>query len=123
MLFYDFGNVVLAYAIFNFLFDIGIKEIFVEISIVVAHDGVNTFAIAKPNTPQGDELELLMLVVEAYEKEHCQIPVPTAIEAIKFRMEQNGLLQKDLVDIIGDKAVVSKVLSGERGLTLGMVKI
>ncbi len=79
-------------------------------------------SVAKPNTPQGDELELLMLVVEAYEKKHYQIPVPSAIEAIRFRMEQEGLLQKDLIPFIGDKAIVSKVLRGERGLTLPMIR-
>ncbi|OGL61538.1 MAG: hypothetical protein A3I72_08570 [Candidatus Tectomicrobia bacterium RIFCSPLOWO2_02_FULL_70_19] len=75
-----------------------------------------------PNTPEGDRLELLATLVEEYEKDHFPIEKPTPIEAILFRMEQQGLEQKDLIPYIGSKSKVSEVLSGKRRLTLRMVR-
>ena len=77
---------------------------------------------AKPNTPKGDELDVLMLLVEKYEEEYYAIPASDPIEAIKFLMEQNGLSRKDLEPYIGTSGRVSEVLSRKRNLTLAMIK-
>ena len=77
---------------------------------------------AKRNTPEGDELDLLSLVIDKYEKEHFPIDLPDPIEAIKYRMEQLGYKQKDLADIIGLKSRVSEILNKKRKLTLEMVR-
>ena len=77
---------------------------------------------AKPNTPQMDELEVLATLIEAYEDQHYKIDAPDPIEAIKFRMEQEGLKQKDLVDIVGSKSRVSEVLNRKRKLTIEMIR-
>jgi len=73
---------------------------------------------SKKGTPKGDQLELVMLLVEDYEKKHCPIDPPNAIDAIKFRMDQAGLKQSDLVPYIGPRGRVSEILSGKRDLTL-----
>ena len=77
---------------------------------------------AKPNTPQMDELEILTTLVEAYEEQHYKIDAPNPIDAIKFRMEQEGLKQKDLVAIIGSKSRVSEILNKKRKLTIEMIR-
>jgi HTH-type transcriptional regulator / antitoxin HigA len=77
---------------------------------------------AKPRTPQGDELELLATLVEIYEREHEPVPPPDPLEAIRFRMEQEGLKPKDLIPFIGSRSRVSEVLSGRRSLTLKMIR-
>jgi HTH-type transcriptional regulator/antitoxin HigA len=77
---------------------------------------------AKPNTPQMDELEVLTTLVEAYEEQHYKIESPDPIEAIKFRMEQEGLKQKDLVAIVGSKSRVSEILNKKRKLTIEMIR-
>ncbi len=75
------------------------------------------------NTPAGKKLSLLTLVIKDYEKKHfAPARKPTPIESIKFRMEQQGLRQVDLVPYIGSSGRVSEVLSGKRSLTLGMIK-
>jgi len=76
----------------------------------------------KPNTPQMDELEVLTTLVEAYEEQHYKIDAPDPIEAIKFRMEQEGLKQKDLISIVGSKSRVSEVLNKKRKLTIEMIR-
>jgi len=70
---------------------------------------------------EGDELEILALLVEKYEEQHWQIADPDPIEAIKYRMEEMGLKQKDLVPIIGSKSKVSEVLNRKIGLSLSMI--
>ena len=77
---------------------------------------------AKPNTPQMDELEVLTTLVEVYEDQHYAINAPDPIEAIKFRMEQEGLKQKDLVSIVGSKSRVSEILNKKRKLTIEMIR-
>jgi HTH-type transcriptional regulator/antitoxin HigA len=77
---------------------------------------------AKPGTPKGDELDVLMLLVEKYEDERYTIPPSDPIEAIKFLMEQNSLTRKDLEPYIGTSGRVSEVLSRKRNLTLAMIK-
>ncbi|MEA1918042.1 MAG: helix-turn-helix domain-containing protein [Campylobacterota bacterium] len=77
---------------------------------------------AKPNTLQMDELEVLTTLVEAYEEQHYKIESPDPIEAIKFRMEQEGLKQKDLITIVGSKSRVSEILNKKRKLTIEMIR-
>ena len=77
---------------------------------------------ADENTPEGEELDLLVLLVKDYEDRHYHIPDPDPIEVIKLRLEEKGLKQKDLEHIIGSKGYVSQVLSGKKELTLKMVK-
>jgi HTH-type transcriptional regulator/antitoxin HigA len=77
---------------------------------------------AKPGTAKGDELELLLLLVEAYEDKAYAVDLPDPIEALRFRMEQEGLKPKDLIPYIGSKSKVSEVLSGRRPLSLTMIR-
>ena len=77
---------------------------------------------AKPGSKEGDELEVLGILIDAYEREHFPIELPDPIEAIKFRMEQQGLTQKDLEPFIGSSGRVSEVLNRKRGLSLSMAK-
>ncbi len=73
-------------------------------------------------TPEADELELVSLLVEKYENERFPVSLPNPIEAIKFRMEQQALEQRDLVQFIGSPSKVSEVLSGKRPLSLSMIR-
>lgn len=77
---------------------------------------------AKKGSIEGDELEILSILVENYEKIHHSIDLPDPIEAIKFRMEQLGLKQRDLVDILGFPSRASEILSRKRKLTLDMIR-
>ena len=69
-----------------------------------------------------NELDVLSILVEKYEEEHFPIEAPDPIEAIKFRMEQMGLLQKDMVAYFGYASRVSDVLSGRRPITIEIIK-
>jgi HTH-type transcriptional regulator/antitoxin HigA len=77
---------------------------------------------AQADTPESDEMEILSTLIEAYEARHFPIGVIDPIEAIKFRMEQQGLTQKDLEPFIGSSGRVSEVLNHKRRLSLKMVK-
>ena len=77
---------------------------------------------AKKDTPQGDELDLLVTLVESYEIKHYPIAPPDPVDAIKFRMEQMDMTKADLVQYIGSQSRVSEILNGKRKLTLGMIK-
>ncbi len=77
----------------------------------------------EPDTDEGEELELLSLLVELYEKEHYPIEAPNPVEAIKFRMEQMNLKQIDVAPLFGGKTRVSEVLHGRRPLTLKMITL
>ena len=76
---------------------------------------------ALPNTPQGERLDVLVTLVEAYEKKHYPLDLPDPVEAIKFRMEQLGLTPKDLEPMIGRLNRVYEVLNHKRPLTLKMI--
>ncbi|MDR9488684.1 helix-turn-helix domain-containing protein [Salibacter sp.] len=76
----------------------------------------------KKGTEEGDELEILSILIDKYENENFPIEMPDPIEAIKFRMEQLGIKQKDLAEIIGFKSRVSEILSKKRKLTLKMIR-
>jgi len=77
---------------------------------------------ARAGTPQGDRLDILATLVDAYESEHYPMDPPDAIEAIKFRMEQQGLNRKDLADILGSRTRVAEVLNRRRGLSINMIR-
>jgi HTH-type transcriptional regulator / antitoxin HigA len=77
---------------------------------------------AKPGTAAGDELDLLVTLVELYEEKAFPIGLPTPVEAIKFRMAQQGLKAKDLIPYIGSASKVSEVLSGQRELSKTMIR-
>ncbi|MCF8243448.1 MAG: helix-turn-helix domain-containing protein [Melioribacteraceae bacterium] len=77
---------------------------------------------AKPNTPKGDKLDVLVTLVEAYERKNYPVDPPDPIEAIKFRMEQMNLTQADLAEAMGGKNRVSEVLNRKRNLTMKMAR-
>lgn len=77
---------------------------------------------AEPNTPEGDELDVLATLVQAFEEANYPIGLPDAVEAIKFRMDQQGLEDKDLVPFLGQRSRVTEVLNRKRGLSMAMVR-
>lgn len=77
---------------------------------------------AKKGTDQGDELEILSILIDKYESDKFPIDLPDPIEAIKFRMEQMGLKPNDLAKIVGYKSRVSEILSKKRKLSLSMIR-
>ena len=77
---------------------------------------------AKPGSKAGDELDVLTVLVEAYEAKHYPICPPNPIEAVKFRMDQLGMTRKDLEAVIGGRGRVSEVLAKKRRLTLPMIR-
>lgn len=77
---------------------------------------------ARPNTPEGDRLDVLTTLVEAWEAKHHAIEAPDPLEAIRFAMEQRGLTRRDLEPLIGSRARVAEVLNGKRKLTLPMIR-
>lgn len=99
-----------------------IKVIKTETDYQQALERLEVIFDAKAGTKEGDELEILSILIEKYEKEHYPIDLPDPIEAIKFWMEQLGLQQKDLVEIIGFKSRVSEILNYKQKLTLEMIR-
>jgi HTH-type transcriptional regulator/antitoxin HigA len=77
---------------------------------------------AKAKTREGDRLDVLATLIDAYEAEHYPMDPPDPIEAIKFRMEQQGLTRRDLEALIGTRTRVAEVLNGKRGLSIGMIR-
>lgn len=78
---------------------------------------------SKKASPEGDELEILGILIEKYEDEHFPIGFPDPIEAIKFRMEQMGYNQSDLAKVVGLKSRASEILNKKRKLTLQMIRL
>ncbi len=77
---------------------------------------------AAKGSPQGDRLEVLVALVDAYERTHYPIDSPDPIDAIRFRLEQQGLDQRALIGVIGNRTRVYEVLRGDRGLSLAMIR-
>ena len=77
---------------------------------------------AANGTDAGDRLEVLATLIDAYESEHDPMDPPDPVEAIKFRMEQQGLTRQDLEEIIGTRTRVAEVLNGKRGLSIAMIR-
>ena len=76
---------------------------------------------AKRNTPEGDRLDILVTLVEAWERKHYSLDLPDPVEAIKYHMDQNGLQPRDLIPFIGSRNRVHEVLNRRRSLTLKMI--
>jgi len=77
----------------------------------------------KPGSPEGEQLQIALLLIKQYEDAHYPIPVPDPIEAIKAKMEEKGLKNKDLVGLIGSKGYISSLLNGKKPLTLEIAKV
>lgn len=77
---------------------------------------------AEPSTPKGDKLDILITLVEAYERDHYPISPPDPVEAIKFRMDQLGLNRKDLEAYLGSRGRVSEILNHKRDLSITMIR-
>lgn len=77
---------------------------------------------AKSGTPKGDRLDVLATLIDAYEARHYPIDPPDPIEAIRFRMEQQGLTRKDLEPMIGTRNRIAEVLNRKRGLSIEMIR-
>ena len=99
-----------------------LKVIKTEEDYQLAMSRLETIFDAKRGTDEGDELEILSILIDKYENEYFPIIVPDPIEAIKFRMEQLGMSQNDLSQVIGYKSRVSEILNRKRKLTLDMIR-
>ena len=77
---------------------------------------------ARSGTPEGDRLDVLATLIDAYEAEHYPMDPPDPVEAIRFRMEQQGLSRKDLEPLIGTRTRVAEVLNRKRSLSIGMIR-
>lgn len=83
---------------------------------------IDVLMSAVPGTPRGDLLDVLVTLVQAYEAKHHPVPPPDPVDAIRFRMEQQGLRPRDLEPFIGSRGRVSEVLHRKRALTLLMIR-
>ena len=83
---------------------------------------IEALMAAESDTPEGERLDVLVTLVEAYERKHYRFDLPDPVEAIKFRMEQKGMTPKDLVPLIGRINRVYEVLNRKRPLTLAMIQ-
>jgi len=77
----------------------------------------------KPNSPEGEKLQIILLVIKQYEDIHFPVPLPDPIETIKMKMVEKGMRNKDLIGIIGSKGYISSILNKKKPLTLELVKI
>ena len=103
-------------------FNMNIKPIRNEKDYQKALNRLELIFDAKKGTVKGDELEILSILIDQYENENFPIGMPDPIEAIKFRMEQMGMKQKDLAEVVGFKSRVSEILNKKRKLTLDMIR-
>lgn len=98
-----------------------IKPVKTEAAYQSALKAIESLMTAEPNTPEGERLDVLVTLVEAYERVHYPIEFPDPVEAIKFAMEQRDLTVKDLEPLIGRPNRVYEVLNRKRPLTLKMI--
>jgi HTH-type transcriptional regulator/antitoxin HigA len=77
---------------------------------------------AKAGTCDGDRLDVLATLIDSYEAEHYPMDPPDPVEAIKFRMEQQGLTRRDLEEIIGTRTRIAEILNRKRGLSIAMIR-
>jgi len=98
-----------------------IKLIKTDADYRAALAAIETLMAATLDSPEGERLELLVTLVEAYERDHYPMDLPDPVEAIRFEMEQNGLTPKDLEPMIGRSNRVYEILSRKRPLTLKMI--
>lgn len=99
-----------------------IKPIRTKADYRAALKEIETLMAAEADTPEGERLDVLVTLVEAYEQKHFPMDLPDPVEAIKFTMEQKGLTAKDLVPMIGRLNRVYEVLSRRRPLTIAMIQ-
>lgn len=99
-----------------------IRPIKSEKDYASALEYLDTVIDAEEGSPEADERDVLTVLIEKYEEEHYAIDMPDPVDAIRFRTDQLGLTQKDLVPYIGSRSKVSEVLSGRRELTLKMIR-
>ena len=99
-----------------------IKPIKCEADYDAALSRVDYLMDAKLDTAEGDELDILVTLIEKYEGQHHSIDASNPVEAIRFRMEQYGLKDKDLIPYIGQSGRVSEILNYKRKLTLSMIR-
>lgn len=83
---------------------------------------IDSLMDARPNTAEGDRLDVLVTLAETWEEKHCPIDLPDPVDAILFAMEQRGLSRRDLEPFIGSRARVAEVLNHKRSLTLPMIR-
>lgn len=93
-----------------------------EADYAAALAAIDSLMDAEPNSPRGDQLEVLVTLVESYESKHWAIEPPDPIDAIKLRMEQRGLTRTDLRRILGGSGRVSEVLNRKRPLSVEMMR-
>jgi len=103
-------------------FNMNIKPIKTKKDYELAMTRLESLFDAKKGTPNGDELEILTLLIAKYEDENFPIELPDPVEAIKFRMEQLGLTQTDLAEVVGQKSRASEILNRKRKLSLEMIR-
>jgi HTH-type transcriptional regulator/antitoxin HigA len=99
-----------------------LKPIHSEADYTTALGEIERLWGAASGTPEGDRLDILATLIDAYEAEHHPMDPPDPIEAIKFRMEQQGLSRKDLEPLIGTRTRVAEILNGKRGLSISMIR-
>jgi HTH-type transcriptional regulator/antitoxin HigA len=99
-----------------------VKIIKTEVEYNLALKRLEVIFDAQIDTPEGDEAELLSILIEKYEDDHYPIQAPDPIEAIKFRMEQMNMNKQDLAKVIGYKSRVSEIFNHKRKLTLKMIR-
>lgn len=98
-----------------------IKPIRIDADYRAALREIETLMMVAPDTQEGEKLDLLVTLVEAYERKHFPLDLPDPVEAIKFEMEQKGLTVKDLEPMIGKSNRVYEILNHKRSLTLKMI--
>jgi HTH-type transcriptional regulator/antitoxin HigA len=99
-----------------------IKPLKTDVDFRAALVEIETLWQAKPGSESGDRLEVLLMLVEAYEAKHHPMPPADPIDAILFMMDQRGLTRRDLEPLIGPRGRVAEVLNRKRPLTLGMIR-
>ena len=98
------------------------KPIRTEADYEAALEEVAALWGAANDTPNGDRLDVLATLIDVYEAKHHAMDPPDPVEAIKFRMEQQGMTRKDLEDIIGTRTRIAEVLNRKRSLSIGMIR-
>ncbi|MCU7918694.1 MAG: transcriptional regulator [Candidatus Thiodiazotropha sp. (ex Dulcina madagascariensis)] len=98
-----------------------IKPIKTDADYRAALKEIEALMMAEPDMPEGEKLDILVTLVEAYERKHYPLDLPDPVEAIKFEMEQKGLTVKDLEPMIGKSNRVYEILNHKRSLTLKMI--
>ncbi len=99
-----------------------IKPIRTEEDYRAALEEIDAIFDVEPGTPEGDRLDILVTLIEAYEEKNHKIPLPDPVAAIEFHMERLGLSRKDLEPYIGNRARVSEILNRKRPLSLRMIR-